>query len=36
VRGRIGSWFAPVFLHQAGSGRFVRLGIAGQATPPAF
>jgi len=36
VRGRIGSWYAPVFLYQAGSGRFVRLGIAGQATPPAF
>ena len=36
VRGRIGSWYAPVLLYQAGSGRFVRLGIAGQATPPAF
>ncbi len=36
VRGRIGSWYTPVLLYQAGSGRFVRLGIAGQATPPAF
>ncbi len=36
VRGRIGTWYAPVLLYQAGSGRFVRLGIAGRATPPAF
>lgn len=36
VRGRLGFWFAPMFLYQAESGRFVRLGIAGQATPPAF
>ncbi|PYQ22438.1 MAG: hypothetical protein DMF79_05955, partial [Acidobacteria bacterium] len=36
VRGRIGFWFSPMFLYQPGSGRFIRLGNAGQATPPAF
>ena len=36
VRGRIGFWYAPLFLYEAESARFVRLGIAGQATPPAF
>ena len=34
VRG--GFWFSPMFLYQAGSGHFIRLGHAAQATPPAF